>query len=129
MYTKLLCPGSRYLIFSNSSSSLMAMRSRKADPWVYASKQIHRDLQQLNYDVKIIWIPFHVGVSSYKVADGLTRQAVESTNDHMILARRAMVGQWQNGWRTGDTGRFAHSIRHVVSVKPWFDGQAEKSSV
>jgi hypothetical protein len=36
-----------------------------------------------------------------------------------------MVKQWQHGWRTGDTGRFAHSIRPVVSVKQWFGKQVE----
>jgi hypothetical protein len=48
------------------------------------------------------------------------------TNDHRILARQAMLQQWQQVWRTGVTGRFAHSIRPVVSVKPWFDGQVEE---
>jgi hypothetical protein len=50
-------------------------------------------------------------------------------NDHRILARLAMVKQFkQHVWRTGDTGQFAHSIRLGVSVKPWFDGQAEERS-
>jgi hypothetical protein len=66
----------------------------------------------------------------------LARQAVESgtvhgrmkvANDHRILARQAMI-KLQHAWWTGDTGRFAHSIRPVVSVKPWFDGQAEERS-
>jgi hypothetical protein len=66
----------------------------------------------------------------------LIRQAVESgtvheqmmvPNDHKILAREAMAKQWQHVW-TGDTGRFMHSIRPVVSVKPWFDGQTEERS-
>jgi hypothetical protein len=117
------------------------MRSRritcKTHPWVYDSKQIYWDLQQLNYDVKLMWIPSHVGISGNEVADGLARQAVESgtvhgqmrvVNDHMILARKAMVKHWQHDWRRGDTGRFAHSIRPVVSVKPCFDGQAEERS-
>jgi ribonuclease HI len=72
------------------------------DPWVYESKQIYWDLQQLNYDVKLMWIPTHVGVSGNKVANGLARQAVESgtvhgqltvANDHRILARQAMFKQ------------------------------------
>jgi hypothetical protein len=78
-----------------------------------------------------------MGIPSNEVADGLARQAVESgsvhgqmtvANDHRILARQAIVKQWQHAWRTGDTGRFAYSIRPVVSVKPWFDGQVEERS-
>jgi hypothetical protein len=66
-----------------------------------------------------MWIPFQVGISGNKVADGLAREAVESgtvrgqmtvANDDKILARQAMVNQWQHVWRTGGTGRFAHSI-------------------
>jgi hypothetical protein len=49
-------------------------------------------------------------------------------NDLRILASKAMVKQWQHGWRTADSGRFAHTIRPVVLVKPWFDGQAEERS-
>jgi ribonuclease HI len=59
-----ICSRGRYLILSDSLSSLMAMRSRrircKTHPWVYESKQIYWDLQQLNYDVKLIWISSHV---------------------------------------------------------------------
>jgi ribonuclease HI len=118
-----ICPCGRYLILSDIMSSLMAMGSRritcKTHPWVYESKQIYWDLRQLNYDVKLMWILSHVGILGNEVADGLARQAVESgtihrqmtvVNDHRILARQAMVKQWQHVWRTGDTGRFAHSI-------------------
>jgi hypothetical protein len=47
-----------------------------------------------------MWIPSHVIISGNEVADGLTRQAVESgtvhgqitvANDHWILARQTMV--------------------------------------
>jgi ribonuclease HI len=64
----------------------MAMRSRritcKTHPWVYESKQIYWDLQQLNYDVKLMWTPSHVGISGNEAADGLARQAVESGTVH-----------------------------------------------
>jgi hypothetical protein len=55
-----ICFRGRYLILMDSLSSLMAMRSGritcKTHPWVYDSKQIYWDLQQLNYDVKFMWI-------------------------------------------------------------------------
>jgi ribonuclease HI len=99
-----ICTRGLYLILSVSLSSFMAMRSRriacKTHPWVYESKQIYWDLKQLNYDVKLMWIPSHVGISGNEVAVGLARQAVESgtvhgqmtvANDHRILARQTMV--------------------------------------
>jgi hypothetical protein len=75
----------------------------------------------------VFYLTWEFQVTRLEVADGLARQVEESgtvhgqmavANDHRILARRAMVKQWQHGWRTGDTGRFAHSIQPVVSVKP-----------
>jgi ribonuclease HI len=73
-----ICPRGRYLILLDSLSSFMAMRSRritcKTHPWVYDSEQIYWDLQQLNYDVKLMWIPSRVGISGNEVADGLARQ-------------------------------------------------------
>jgi ribonuclease HI len=79
----------------------MAMQSRRitcqTHLCVYDSKQIYWDLQhQLNYDVKLMWIPSHVEISGNEVADGLANQAVECgivhrqmsvVNDHRILAR------------------------------------------
>jgi ribonuclease HI len=95
-----------YLILSDSLSSVMSMRSRritcKTHTWVYESKQIYWDLQQLNYDVTLMWIPPHVGILGNEVTVGLARQAVESgtvhgqmtvANDHRILARQK---QWQS---------------------------------
>jgi ribonuclease HI len=62
------------------------LRSRritcKAHPWVYESKQIYWDLQQLNKDVKLMWIPSHVRISGNEAADELARQAVESGTVH-----------------------------------------------
>jgi hypothetical protein len=58
---------------------IMVIRSRritcKTHPWVYDSKKIYWDLQQLNYDVKPMGIPSHVKISGNEVADGLARQA------------------------------------------------------
>jgi hypothetical protein len=120
-----ICPRGRYLILSDSLSSLMVMRTRritcKTHPWVYDSKHIYWDLQQLNYDVKLMWIPSHVGISGNEVAWVGQTGSRERHNDKQMI-------KLQHVWWTGDTGRFAHSIRPKVSVKPWFDGQAEERS-
>jgi hypothetical protein len=81
----------------------MAIRSRRitynTHPWVYESKQIYWDLQ-LNYNIKLMWIPSHVRISGNEVTDGLARQAVENgtvrgqmkvANDHRIFAGQACL--------------------------------------
>jgi ribonuclease HI len=93
----------------------MAMRSRritcKAHSWVYESKQIYWDLQQLNYDVKLMWIPSYVGISGNEVADELARHAAEreSSTDNRrwpITTGYWLDKQWKYSWWTEDTGRF-----------------------
>jgi hypothetical protein len=62
----------------------MAIRSRKikfkAHPWVYERKKIYWDLKQLNYDVKLVWIPSYVRISSNEVVDGLVRPGSREQN-------------------------------------------------
>jgi hypothetical protein len=50
-----ICPPGRYMILLDNLSSLMAMRSNKIE--------IYWDLQQLKYDVKLMWIPSQVEIS------------------------------------------------------------------
>jgi hypothetical protein len=76
-----------------------------------------------------MWIPFHVRISGNEVADGLARQAVESGIIHgPITTAYWLDKQWLSGGNmfggqeTRDTGQFAHSIHHVVAIKPWFEG-------
>jgi hypothetical protein len=64
-----ICSRGRYLILLDSLSSQMAMQSRKitckAHPLItckaHESKQIYWNIQQPNYDVKLMWIPSLVG--------------------------------------------------------------------
>jgi hypothetical protein len=74
------------------------------DPWVDESKQIYWDLQQLNYDVKLMWIPTHVGISGNEMGCRWVGQTgsrerhrprlhgqLTVANDHRILARQAVA--------------------------------------
>jgi hypothetical protein len=69
-----------------------------------------------------MWISSHVGISGNEVADGLARQAVESGTVHgqMTVANEHRMDRTH--WL------IYHSIRPGVSVKAWFDGQAEERS-
>jgi ribonuclease HI len=63
-------------------------------PWVYDSKQIYWDLQQLNYDVKLMWIPSHVGISGNEVENELARQAVESSTEEILADLLIQCDLW-----------------------------------
>jgi ribonuclease HI len=64
-------PG-RYIIFTDSFSSLMALESRKvsceAHSCILQCKQIYYDLQKSGY-VTLSWVPVHVGIPGNEVAN------------------------------------------------------------
>jgi hypothetical protein len=73
----------------------MAMRSKritcKTHPWVYDSKQVHLDLQQLNYDVKLMWL---VKINYRMIAEELTEYLNASQID--IQVRQVLDRLWSS---------------------------------
>jgi hypothetical protein len=118
------------------------MLSRKiahqTHPLVYECKQLCWSLCQNGIQVRLMWIPSHVGLVGKELADERARQAALegsifdrplSSNDFQGLARPALMRAWQAKWDSADTGRFAHSIFPNVTLRPWFEGQKEERSL
>jgi hypothetical protein len=70
-------------------------------------------------EVKLMWIPSHVGLVGNELADEQARQlALEGSifykplppNDFQSLARPALMRAWQVKWDSADTGRLPHSF-------------------
>jgi hypothetical protein len=86
--------------------------------------ELRRDL----IEVKLMWIPSHVGLVGNKLVDGETRYASSNGSifdrpalslcDFQSLARPVLLREWQMKWDLAYTGRFAHSILPRVSLRP-----------
>jgi hypothetical protein len=77
----------------------------------------------------MMWIPSHVAVRGNERTDQLVGDAVENgiewhapvrLSDFHPLSRVRLLEGWQSGWDSSDMGRYAYSIRPVVSFIPWF---------
>jgi hypothetical protein len=89
------------------------MLSRKiahqTHPLVYECKQLCWSLCQNGIEVKLMWIPSHVGLVGNGLVDDRTRQAALegtifdralSSSDFQSLARPALLRAWQAKWKT-----------------------------
>jgi ribonuclease HI len=72
-------PPEKCLILTDSLSSIKAMMSRRISwrthPLVYECKQLCFDLMRDLIEVKIMWIPSHVGLVGNELVDGEARYA------------------------------------------------------
>jgi ribonuclease HI len=105
---KVIRPPERCLFLTDSQSSIKAILSRKiahqTHLLVYECKQLCWSLCQNGIEVKLMWIPFHVGVVGNKLVDDRARQvALEGTifdrplssSNFQSLARPALMRAWQ----------------------------------
>jgi ribonuclease HI len=126
-------PPGRFLILSDSLSSLQALQSRKISPkvhsMVYQCKEAFWSLSRIGYAVSIAWIPSHVGICGNERVDRLAGSAALADNylrappnnfDFSPLAKTRMLIEWQEKWNNSDMGRFAYSIFPTIALKPWF---------
>jgi hypothetical protein len=102
---------------------------------VYEYKQLCWSLCQIGIELKLMWIPSHVGLVGSLLVDeraqkaGLERSIFDrplSSSDFQSLARPALIRAWQAKWDSVDTGRFTHSIFPDVILQLWFEGQKEE---
>jgi hypothetical protein len=77
---------------------------------------------------------YHVGLEGNEIVDESARHAALNGAvfnrplplvDFQVLARFALLREWQKKWDAADNDRFAHSILPRVSIRPLFKGQRE----
>jgi hypothetical protein len=109
----------RYLILTDSMSSIMAMESRKISlhthPCVYEGKQKFWQLTRSGREVSCMWVPAHVRIARNEKADFEARQATlgnmvynaqSVARDLLPVAKQRMLDEWQKSWEVAETGRF-----------------------
>jgi ribonuclease HI len=116
---------------TDSLSSIKDMLSRiiahQTQPLVYECKELCWSQYQNGIEVKLTWIPSHVGLVGNELDNERARQAALegsifdrplSSSNFQSLARPALMRLWQAKWDSAGTGRFANSIFPDVTLRP-----------
>jgi hypothetical protein len=115
----------RYLILTDSMSSIRAMESRKISlhthPFVYGCNQKCWQLTRSGREVSFMWVPAHVGTAGNERADLEARQATlgnivynaqSVARDFLPVPKQRKLDEWQKSWDVAETGRFSHGLRN-----------------
>jgi ribonuclease HI len=125
-------PG-KFLILTDSLSSIAALQSQYISPkthsLVYDCKVAFWILLGIGYEISIGWVPSHVGIGGNERVDQIAKIAASGAEfletaphsfDYVPLAKKRVLGEWQDRWDRSDMGRYAHSIFPTIPKKPWF---------
>ncbi|XP_062702077.1 uncharacterized protein LOC134285420 isoform X1 [Aedes albopictus] len=128
-------PPEHYFIFTDSLSSLEAVRSMKpmkhSAYFLKGIRQVLSALSKRSYIITIAWVPSHCSIPGNEKADSLAKVGASegdiyerqiAFDEFFELARQETLISWQHKWRDGEMGRWLHSIIPQVSKKPWFKG-------
>ncbi|XP_023190356.1 uncharacterized protein LOC111608710 [Xiphophorus maculatus] len=117
----------KFVICSDSSSALMSIQGMKSE----VRQDIIEDIVQVIFrikkngsQIKLIWIPAHIGVVGNELADNFAKRAsnkeiVElnikmSRNEIKSVVKEYMKEKWQEQWDRGEKGRFYYKIQKRV---------------
>ena len=71
------CDGGRFIIFTDSLSSLQALNSNNCDhPFIQDILKLFNDCLSVNTKVVLAWVQSHVGIKDNEKADELAKQAL-----------------------------------------------------
>jgi hypothetical protein len=114
-------------------SSIEALHSRKISPRthyvVYECKKALCRLRANQFEVRLMWVPAHVGIDGNKREDCIAKKSAASGNlyrggalecDLCPQMKSYLLMDWQSRWDGADMGRYAFSIFPRVRLSPWF---------
>jgi hypothetical protein len=63
-------------------------------------------------EVKLMWIPSHVGLVGNELVDGEVRHASLNGHRRLVISKAwpVLLREWQRKWDLADHGRFALSV-------------------
>lgn len=122
-----------FTIVTDSMASLKALQSTSMSArnslLLYKCKNRVARLERSGRNIALAWAPAHRGIEGNEAADVLAKQAAICSQWSTIDAEwqpiaagstRQAIERWQNRWRSGDLGRYCHSIIPTVASRSWF---------
>ncbi|XP_062541669.1 uncharacterized protein LOC134219323 [Armigeres subalbatus] len=129
-------PVDHYFIFSDSLSSIEALRSMKpvkhASYFLTTVREQMRDLVERSFKITFVWVPSHCLIYGNEKADSLAKVGAQegevydrqiSNNEFFPLVRQSTLQNWQMIWSHNELGRWLFSIVPKVSARAWFRGE------
>ena len=126
-------PADHYFIFSDSLSSIEAIRSMKlmkrSSFFLQKISEVLSALVENSFRITLAWVPSHCSIPGNERADSLAKvgalegeifERVITYNEYFYIPRRQTLAAWQSKWDDNDLGRWQHSIIPKVSTKAWF---------
>ena len=101
------CHWDRFIIFTDSLSSLQALDSNNCDhPFIQDILKFFNDCQSVNKKVVLAWVPSHVGIKGNEKADELAKQALNFNvldlkvpyTDLKVNVNSVFKQKWQTHW-------------------------------
>ena len=123
-------PPARYLILSDSLSSLQAIKNIQwENPSIAAIITLINTLMINQYEIVLAWIPSHVGIPGNEQADHLAKGATNYTNtadikiphtDYKYTVNRYLLTKWQERWNEETENKFHRTQPEIKYVKPTY---------
>ena len=133
--------GDGIVIFSDSLSSLTAIKTAKYVCRPNTLNGIYDIVDNLDADVKMVWIPSHLGIARNETADNLAQldtmyntadiESCLELRDMHVHIQNFILAKWQAMWQSCPTGKFYKKIEPNVSFRIKYENQvrAKETSV
>ena len=122
-------------VFSDSLSSLNAIKAGKFLCRPNVLNEINDLIDDINVDIKFIWVGNHLSVAGNEIADSLARSAIINDTSVTVsfelkeiftFVQEYIITKWQHLWQFSSTGKFYKKIEPNVSLKIKYENSIRK---
>jgi len=125
-------------IFSDSLSSLNAIKAGKSLCRSNVLNEINDLIDDINVDIKFIWVPSHLGVTGNEIADLLAQSTIINDTSVTVsfelkeiyaLVQEYIITKWQHLWQFSSTGKFYRKIEPNVFLKIKYENSIRRKEI